>query len=141
MNKCKRFRELGIFRVNIAQCYDVRLTLISTCGVCCAASLRHSDENRQHFKPVLALDNFNNCPTATGKQRGNHNLNLSASFQCIMLITCMYFNGFIMLYLYQIELPSNTATLLALFVRTELLCFCSCICQQTCVATNTAIEA
>ena len=43
--------------------------------------------------------------------------------------------------LYRIGLSLNTATPLALFVRIELLCFSSCIRQQTCVATNTAIAA
>ena len=44
-------------------------------------------------------------------------------------------------FLYRICLPSNTATPLALFVRIQLLCFCSCIRQQTCVVTNMAIDA
>ena len=43
--------------------------------------------------------------------------------------------------LYRIGLPSNTATPLALFVRIDLLCFCSCIRQPICVSTNTAIAA
>ena len=43
--------------------------------------------------------------------------------------------------LYRIGLPSNTATPLALFVGIKLLCFCICICQQTCAATNRTITA
>ena len=54
------------------------------------------------------------------------------------LVSYAYVN---VLKMYRIGLPSNTATPVALFVQIELLCFCSCIPQQTCVATNTAIAA
>ena len=37
---------------------------------------------------------------------------------------------------YRIGLPSKTATAIALFVGMQLLCFCSRIRQQTCVATS-----
>ena len=43
--------------------------------------------------------------------------------------------------LYRIGLPSNTATPLALFVRIEPLCVCSCIHQQAYGTANTAIAA
>ena len=43
--------------------------------------------------------------------------------------------------LYRIVLPLNTATSLALLERIELQCSCSCIRQQTRVATNTDIAA
>ena len=43
--------------------------------------------------------------------------------------------------LYRIGLPSKTTTPLALFVELGLVCYCSCIRQQTRVATNTAIAA
>ena len=43
--------------------------------------------------------------------------------------------------LYRIGLHSNIATPLALFVRIELLCFCSCIHRQTSFVTNTATAA
>ena len=43
--------------------------------------------------------------------------------------------------LYQIGIPSNTATQLALFVRIEQLYVCSCIRRQKCVATNMATAA
>ena len=43
--------------------------------------------------------------------------------------------------LYRIGLSSNTATPLALSVRIELLCFCSCIRKETSIATDTATAA
>ena len=43
--------------------------------------------------------------------------------------------------MYRIGLSSNTATPLALFLRTEPLCVGSCIHQQAYGATNTAIAA
>ena len=60
----------------------------------------------------------------------------------IVLITdhCLSTYFAISAILYRIGLPSNIATPLA-FVRIELLCLCSCIRQQTLVATNTANAA
>ena len=52
------------------------------------------------------------------------------------LISLLYSN--IGRMLYRIGLPSNTVSPLTVFLRIEPLCFCSCIRQQTRVATNTA---